>query len=196
MSFEISLHDPSLKLDAASAEKSIASFGAQIVELGQQLDAARQEYTKFVDASQQHSRAADEIEAGMASLMREGGNTDKTSLQAAGLRVKARAATRAGEMALADIQRIENALQVRQAALMAAERSRAGIVLRAKAQEYALEIIKLRPMIAEMMDLAGKAGTSVQLGYGLVPNFAVPEVAGLRFDLLSKAKPAEASDDQ
>ncbi|MCO4875778.1 hypothetical protein VOI32_15625 [Paraburkholderia caribensis] len=188
MSFEIRLDDESFSLDAASAERSIESFNAQIAELLAKLDKSRNEFTKFVDLAEKHSKEADAIEAKMVGLMRNGKGTDEPAAEAAALRVKARAATQAAEQIRVEIQRTEVHLQQRQTAAGQAERNRAGIELRAKAQEFAKAIVALRPMLNELSGLATRAGTSLHAGRGLVPDFSVPEVAGLRFDLTVRAK--------
>jgi chromosome segregation ATPase len=188
MSFEIKLSDESFQLDAASAERSIESFNAQIDDLVGKLDKSRVEFTKFVDLADKHSKEADAIEARMVTLMRSSKNTDEPAAEAAALRVKARAATQAAEQIRVEIQRTEVHLQQRQTAINQAERNRAGIELRAKAQQFARAIVELRPMVIELMDLATLAGTSLHAGRGLVPDFSVPEVAGLRFDLSTGVK--------
>jgi hypothetical protein len=180
----VGLNDSAFALDAAQAEKTVASLAAQVQELQGKAQAASIEYATFVEKASQYNREADEIEGGMADTMRSGGDVDKVSLRAASARSKARAALQAAQMAKAEEEKIEINLQVRYRALEGAVRGRAGIVFRAKAQEFASAIVKLRPAVNELRELASLSGMTWNDGTGLVPNFAVPEVAGIRFDII------------
>jgi hypothetical protein len=177
----VGLNDSAFELDATQAEKTVASFAAQVRELEGKAQAAGIEYTTFVDKAAQYTRDADDIESGMADTMRSGGDVEKVSLRAASSRSKASAALQAAQMAKAEKEKIEINLQGRYRALEGAERGRAGIVFRAKAQEFARAVVELRPAVAELRELALLAGMTWNDGTGLVPNFAVPEVAGIRF---------------
>jgi len=177
------LNDKAFALDAEQAEKSIASYEAQVQGLVVKLDASRTEFSTFVDKAGQYDREAEAIESGMAATMRDGGNVDKVALNAASARAKAHASRQAAEMVRNEILRTEQNLQIRQTALSAAEQNRAGIVFRAKAQDYARAVTALRPMVNELRDLASLARMSWRDGMGLIPDFSNPEVAGIRFDI-------------
>jgi uncharacterized coiled-coil DUF342 family protein len=178
-----SLSDKTFALDATQAEASIASLQEQVSELTAKIDVSRVEFSTFADRAVQYDRDADGIENGMAAVMRDGGNVDKAALQAATARSKAHAARQTAENVKNDIARLESNLQIRQTALGAAVQNRAGILFKARAQHYARAVTELRPLVEELRELAALARISWHDGMGLVPNFALPEVAGIRFDI-------------
>jgi chromosome segregation ATPase len=183
MSFSIRLDDEAFALDSTNAEASITSFNEQIAELLKTIDASRVEFTGFIAKAADYDHEAVGLENGMADAMRNGIDVDRVSLKAASARSKARAARQTAENIKNEITRLEANLQIRQTGLGSAEQNRAGIVFRSKAQEYARAIVALRPLVEELRELGMLARMPWRDGMGLLPDYASPEIAGIRFDI-------------
>jgi hypothetical protein len=177
------LNDKTFALDATQAEASFASLKEQAADLSIKIGAARIEFSTFIDKAVQYDADATEIENSMAAAMRDGGNVDKDAVRAATARSKAHVARQTADNVKKEIPLLEENLKLRQKALEAAEQNVAGIVFRAKAQAYARAVTELRPLVDELRELAWQARMSWRDGYGLIPDYALPEVAGIRFNI-------------